>query len=509
MSAAFEITALAPELMDAVICMENSPAYDAFREEMEAILKDFSEKETLSANWKIDESKLTKEAEDTLKNMHRAYLIWTYAEELDGKQAKGTSLTFVKLFMKNQLDTIIALNNGSGYVDAADVKGLVAKYKSKIIEDDTVYASVKEFFKGYVYGYFFNFLDEAVIMKKYAEMFAYLGVMSGKVNAGIMEQQKILPKMAMLLVDDRFKYLTGFIPRDHMLKRVMDRVDFASMSTEESDKMKATIIAYMDENYKQEKEDNIPLIEDSVSASILSAVFEKYIDVVEFSNSLYNNYFSGVRTFLDADKDDTGEYTADKICKLISAKCMEDADSYYSSADESKLDTALDGEEKAYKYPLVTKDKDRYYFASICEELIYPVLDEDIYQEVEKAIPEGMLPFAAETTKTNCIRIEGKLDKTGITVRKDKMQYVEKISELINNADIDARERKMLILEQALYIMSGNCSEEKYKKLIKENLFEDSLYDDYIHYRMDVLFKNGTKGLDEKKVLLDKLNSIV
>ncbi|MBQ7783320.1 MAG: hypothetical protein IJ368_05060, partial [Oscillospiraceae bacterium] len=81
MSVRFDLTAIAPELMDAVIYMDNSPAYAAFKEEIEAILADFNEKNHLSSHWKVDEKDLTEKSEETLKNMHRAYLIWSFSEE--------------------------------------------------------------------------------------------------------------------------------------------------------------------------------------------------------------------------------------------------------------------------------------------------------------------------------------------------------------------------------------------------------------------------------------------
>ncbi|MDE7293818.1 MAG: hypothetical protein K2N72_05280, partial [Oscillospiraceae bacterium] len=62
MSVLFDLTAAAPELMDAVICMDNSPAYEAFKEEIEAILKEFSDKGHLSSNWKLDEKDLTEKS---------------------------------------------------------------------------------------------------------------------------------------------------------------------------------------------------------------------------------------------------------------------------------------------------------------------------------------------------------------------------------------------------------------------------------------------------------------
>ena len=77
MSIRLDLTTIAPELMDAVIYMDNSPAYAAFKEEIEAILADFNATGHLSSSWTVDPGELTAKSEDTLKNMHRAYLIWS------------------------------------------------------------------------------------------------------------------------------------------------------------------------------------------------------------------------------------------------------------------------------------------------------------------------------------------------------------------------------------------------------------------------------------------------
>ena len=55
MSVRFDLTAITPQLMDAVIYMDNSPSYAAFKEEIEAILSDFNATGHLSSSWKINE----------------------------------------------------------------------------------------------------------------------------------------------------------------------------------------------------------------------------------------------------------------------------------------------------------------------------------------------------------------------------------------------------------------------------------------------------------------------
>ena len=66
----------------------------------------------------------------------------------------------------------------------------------------------------------------------------------------------------------------------------------------------------------------------------------------------------------------------------------------------------------------------------------------------------------------------------------------------------------MLMLEQTLCLVSGNCSEAKYKALITENVFGTDLYEEYIRYRMDLLVNSALTGLESKKVLLDEINKI-
>lgn len=508
MSVRFDLTAIAPQLMDAVIYMDNSPAYDAFREEIEAILSDFNSTGHLSSNWTVDEKDLTAKSEDTLKNMHRAFLIWSFCEEQkNGADPDACCLTYTKLFFKAHADVIIALNNGQETVGSESVSALIESFKAQINGDQTIYASVKSFFKNYIYGYFFNYLTEAKIMKKYAEMLAYLGVMSNKIPTSVSEQQKIMPKMAMLLPNDRFKYINGFVPMELMLDIVYDRICFAPLSSGETELVKARIKSYILKNYKTEKEDDIELLSDDVTVTFASEYFKDYVNVPAFSKGLYLKSSSGIRTFLDCDRDDTGDYTADMLSQLTSAKCAIDYEAFFTTEKTPDNDTSIGGNVLCYKYPIIFKDAADYWFAPVYEELVYPVLDKDIYVEAQ-GLPTGVFPFADEAFTTNCIRtVAGISDKT-VTVRKDRLAVLEKLRSLAADSSHSERDRKMLMLEQVLCLVSGNCSEAKYKALITENVFGTDLYETYIRYRMDLLVNAAIAGLETKKQLLDDINKI-
>lgn len=499
---------ITPELMDAVIYMDNSPAYDAFREEIEAILSDFNATGQLSSSWKIDEKDLTAKSEETLKNMHRAYLLWSFSEEQqNGADPDCCCHTLGKLFFKSQQSVITRLNNGGETVDCTEARSLIESFLSEISVNPEVYGGVKEFFKGYVYGYFFNYLKEAEIMRKYAEMLAYLGVMSNKIPASISEQQKILPKMAMLLSNDRFKYLNGFVPKSVMLDIVFDRVEFASLSESENALVKQRITEYIEQYYRSDREDNVELLGDDVTASFASALFGSYVSVPMFGDGLYLNMSSGVRTFLDCDRHDTGDYSAAKLTELVSNKCASNHNSFYTSEKEPCNDTSLGGTDLCCKYPLIFKEGNDHWFAPVYEELIYPVLDSEIYVPAE--IPSGMFPFADEAFTTNCIRTVADITDNTVSVRRDRLAVLEQLKRLSADTGMSERDRKMLCLEQILCLVSGNCSEAKYRELVTANVFETGLYEEYIRYRTDLLTERAMAGgFGERKTLLDQINAI-
>ncbi len=507
MSVRFDLTAITPQLMDAVIYMDNSPAYAAFKEEIEAIITEFNSTGHLSLANTIDPQDLTAKSEETLKNMHRAYLIWSFDEEQkNGSDPDCCCHTMGKLFFKSQQSVITAINGGNDTLASEDAEGLIKGFKDMINSDASLFDSVKEYFKGYVYGYYFNYLREAQIMKQYAEMLAYLGVMSGKVTASISEQQKVLPKMAPLLTNNRFKYINGFVPMQLMLDIVFDRIDFTPLAENEKSLIRMRVKEYIVKNYRVDKEDNIELLSDDVTSSFASVYFRTYTNVPAFCKDLYQKTYSGIRTFLDCDRDDTGDYSTTKLIELTSNKCNASYNSFYTTEKAVCNDTSLGGTELCYQYPAVFKDASDYWFAPVYEELIYPVLDKDIY--IDATIPSGIFPFADEAFKTNPIRTVAGISDTTVAVRKDRQAVLEQLKRLSADASLSARDKKMLMLEQTLCLLSGNCSEFKYKALITENVFGTDLYEEYIRYRMDLLVNSALVGLEAKKQLLDEVNKI-
>ena len=123
-------------------------------------------------------------------------------------------------------------------------------------------------------------------------------------------------------------------------------------------------------------------------------------------------------------------------------------------------------------------------------------------------IPSGIFPFADEAFRTNCIRTVAVISDSSLSVRKDRLAVLEQLKRLSADGNLSDRDRKMLMLEQVLCLVSGNCSEAKYKALTTENVFGTGLYEEYIRYRMDLLVNSALTGLEAKKVLLDEINKI-
>lgn len=508
MSVRFDLTAIGPELMDAVIYMDGSPAYEAFKEEIEAILAKFNETNHLSSVWTVDAADLTANSEGILKNMHRAFLFWSYHEEkVNGIDIDCCCHTLGKLFFKSQEKTILEVNGGEDTIAPSEAKAFIERFKERIASDDAAFTSVKDYFKGYVYGYFFNYLKEARIMKNYAEVLAYLGVISNIIPTSMSEQQKALSKMAPLLTNDRFKFVYGFVPLDGMLDIIYDRIEFAGMAEDEVNAIKSRMRNYIISNYRTDNEDGLELIGDDVTASFYSSFFADYISVSKFGSELYEKTTSGVRTFLDCDRDDTGNYNAAKLCEIISDHCEVGYNSFFTSERDACNDTALAGNELCWKYPVIYMDAESYWFASTYEEHIYPVLDNAMF--VPADTPAGMFPFADKALTTNSIREAGGIGDITDTVRRDRLAVLEQLKRLSADTLLSERDRKMLMLEQMLCLVSGNCSKEKYDKLLADNFYGTDLYEEYIRYRMDNLVNKALSNQESKKKLLDEVNKII
>lgn len=511
MSVRFDLTAVAPELLDAVINMDNSPAYEAFKEEIESILKEFNESAHFGSSLTIDEKALTDNSVETMKNMHHAFLLWTIRDELkNGGDAETGYKAYVKLFFKANCDKIAALNGGSMTVAASEAASLIKAFLAEIGKDAELYKSVKEFFKGYIYGYSFNYLTDQEIMEKYAEFLVCLGMMTGKIAASISAQQKIMPKMAMLLGNDRFKYISGFIPLDIMLDIIYDRFCFPNLSDEETEKIHGIIRKYILEHFEMQKDDEATtLISTQVTASLMTDMNGNYVNVPAYSEQTFAGCFGGVRSFLGVDKEDFGEFDAATIAGIINGKCSADFIQYFTTEREPNLEVALGGDDIGYKYPLVFRDASDYWYSPIYQYLINDLLDNKIYSFIDtNNLPLDIFPFADEILKTNAIRTYTNSSATGYSIRADKKQVLIRLIDINSAPSLSDSEKKMLMLEQILYILSGNCDADKYNKLVIDNVFNGELYDEYVMYRINKILEQGSGSVDAKKSLLRQVIAI-
>lgn len=506
MSVIFDLTVAGPEILDAVIFMEKSPAYAAFKEEIEKILADFNKTAKFGQNVTIDVKSLVESSAEAVKNMHRAFLIWTFHEDLIAGGKSQRYNTFLKLFFKGQEKQLVSLNGGKKLIDAAEVSAFRDKYIEEIGKNSELFNSLKEFFAGYVYGYFFNYLTEQTVMKDYAEFLVCLGIMSNKITSG--DQQKILPKMAMLLNNDRFKYIGGEIPVDVMMEQIYDRYSFTELTKEEEHIIKESLKNYVIDGYYYNEADG--LVADDVMVDVMSRFNKDYISSAGFAEDLYKNTFDGMRTFLDGDKNDMGEFTCQKVTDIVADKCRANHDDYYCSGREAVLDVSLSGDSRGYKYPLTYNDGGSYYFADIYKVILAPACDKEMYIGVnEEDLPLRMFPFAAPALETNIIRVLGNLESDGYSIRADKRSILVEINALPASKNLSEDDKKMMALEKLLYVISGSMDAVSYQKLLNENVFGTKLYEDYIRYRMDCIFAKGMKSLDAKKNLLNELNKIL
>ena len=101
MSVVFDLTVAGSEILDSVIFMEKSPAYAAFKEEIEKILADFNKNSKFGQNVDIDVKNLVESSSDAVKNMHRAFLIWTFFEDKEQRAQRSHGCnTYLKLFFQ-------------------------------------------------------------------------------------------------------------------------------------------------------------------------------------------------------------------------------------------------------------------------------------------------------------------------------------------------------------------------------------------------------------------------
>ncbi|MDR0991989.1 MAG: hypothetical protein LBL87_03710 [Ruminococcus sp.] len=504
MSVQFDITAYGAELLDSVIFMEKSPALAAFSEEIVKILSDFNKQKKYDNP--LDVNDLIDHSSETMLNMQRAFLYWTFAED---KASGGDSyISYLKLFCKSQEKNFLASNSGKGKVSVKESAQFKDNYLSLIASSPEIYSAVKEFFTGYIYGYFFNYVTEQKIMKSYAEFIVCMGIMSNKIQSTEKDRQKLLPKMSSLLQNDRFKYLSGELPLTIVLDTIVDRFDYTGITPEEQARIRTEIESTVTTEYDYNVSDN--LVHDNVIISIMQKLGKGFVRAEDLAKEIHRSCYGGVRTFTDGDRDDTGIFTPDYITGLINNKAETNFNEFYTVGGTFTPDYGLAGDLKGYRFPLVSKVKTSYCFSELYLYVLFPALHAAVYMPADPAeLPFELFPFAADVLKTNSLQKIGSLPEEGLVIRKDKEKVLDELGDILNKNKLSDKDRKMLSLEKLLVVLSGNLDAEGYQRFIYENIFDTKLFENYIKYRTELVISAGLISRETKKSLLDNVNKMV
>ena len=105
--------------------------------------------------------------------------------------------------------------------------------------------------------------------------------------------------------------------------------------------------------------------------------------------------------------------------------------------------------------------------------------------------------------KTNLLRELIGDPSESYTIRAAKKNVLNRLIDIHSSHSYQAEEKKMLMLEQVLYLISGSCSEEKYNSIIDKEVFSSSLFDEYISYRIN----KQCNSVSDKKKFISGLNS--
>ena len=148
MSVVFDLTVTGPEILDAVMFMEKSPACAAFKEEIEKILADFNKNARFGQGVEIDVKSLVESSQNEIKNMQRSFLTWTFHEDIVNKTKEPKYNSFLKLFFKGQEKQLTALNAGNKTIAPGDAADFRDKFINEIGKNSDLFNSLKEFFAG-------------------------------------------------------------------------------------------------------------------------------------------------------------------------------------------------------------------------------------------------------------------------------------------------------------------------------------------------------------------------
>jgi hypothetical protein len=501
MGATFDVTVIGAELLDNVVFMENSPAYLAFSEEIIKILSDFNKTNLFS--FEIDTAELVEHSKDTLHNMQKAFLQWTFYESDTDKNYRS----YLKLFCKSQEKYIVAANEGLKKISIDDIPAVKKKYLDNLVKNPEAFTSVKDFFAGYIYGYFFNYISEQVVMREYAELLVCLGIMSQKIRSTGNAAMKILPRMGKLLDNDRFKYISGELPLAVIMDIIVDRFNLENLTEAETAKVRAEIQNIITTEFDYNINDD--LIKDSVLCDVFDKLGKQFVSAPDFAGGIFRTCFEGVRTFTDGDREDFGIYTPEYITGLINLKCENNFDSFYTDDAAFMPDYTLSGNFKGFKYPLIVKSSGIFQFSEIYLYALFPALHSQIYMTVEASdMPFSMFPFIENVLRTDAVRGIGGLTDQNYMIRLDKQPLFDKIVEIMADTKLQDKERKMTVLELTLAVISGNMDAAGFNNFVSENVFNTKLFENYIRYRIEAIIQTGLTNRDTKKALLDKVNAL-
>jgi hypothetical protein len=507
MGAAFDITVIGAECLDKLIFMENSPAYLSFSEEIVKILSDFNKQNLFGTQ--IDVAGLAERSRDTIINMHRAFLYWTYIEA----DPAFSYFNYLKLFCNKQEKFLLAANNGSFTVNVADIADIKERYIAQIKSNTEAFTAAKDFFAGYVYGYYFNYLTEQTVMRDYAELLVCIGIMSNTIQTDDKARMRILPRMSKLLENDRFKYISGELPLSVVEEIICGRYSLERMSESERQEIKGFINRYIpakfEDDYKKASGTSGGLIRDSVIADAAAMLGKQFIAAPDFAKSVYKNCFDGKRTFLDGDSSDCGIYTSAELTKLFNARCTANFDPFYNADTTAKPDYALSGGIKGFIMPLICKSGDIFYFSELYFRILFEAIHSEIYVSVDESdLPLTLFPFAEDVLRADVVSGIGGIPVEGYVIRADKKQYISRMKDIVADSSLSDRDRKMQLLECLLHIISGNNDAESYNNFTDEMVFGAELFEEYIGYRAEKLIHSGLKNKAAKKALLDEFNKI-
>ncbi|MDR0947451.1 MAG: hypothetical protein LBM87_06895 [Ruminococcus sp.] len=500
MGVMLDLNVLGAELLDAVVFAEKSPAMSAFSDEIVKILADFNK--TGKYGFEINIEDLAEHSAETLTNMQRAFLYWTFKED------KASYGNYLKLFCKSQEKYLLEAAGGKSKIFVKDINRIKEQYLKKISSDTEAFNSVKDFFAGYIYGYFFNYFNEQAVMKDYANFIVCMGIMSNKIPSTDKEKQKILPNMSKLLGNDRFKYVSGELPLKVVLDIIEDRFELVHLDEDEYIKIRSEMESIVTTEYEFNTEDN--LAKDSVIVGIMEKLGKGFVRSADLAKEIHRTCFAGTRTFTDGDRDDTGAFTPEYIAGLIDKKCKENFDSFYSDTNKNAPDYGLGGGFKEYKYPIVLMSEKQFCFSELFLYALFPALHGRIYTTVEEVdLPLVMFPFAADCFKSTALQKIGSLPESATyIIRQDKSAVLDELTGILSDKKLSDKDKKMAALEKLLVLVSGNIDTKSYEKFLLDNVFETKLFENYVRYRIEMVLTSGLLDLNSKKTLLNNLNKI-